>query len=172
MRSSGTRQWGSKTRCTIRHVALALFIASVVAVTAWGAVADVTPAEGAPTASLATGATPVMGRSRVTAAQLAAWFRSKGKTSKATVSIDVLAGQFIEEGADEGVSGDLAFAQSIVETGYFGFSTRVLPAYNNFSGLGAVDGGTGAARFSTAQLVGAGNSAVAVDLRERGPTIR
>ncbi|MCU1370197.1 MAG: Mannosyl-glycoprotein endo-beta-N-acetylglucosaminidase, partial [Ilumatobacteraceae bacterium] len=85
---------------------------------------------------------PVMGRSRVTAAQLAGWFRSKGKTSKATVSIDALAAHYISEGADEGVAGDLAFAQSIVETGYFAFSTRVLPSYNNFSGLGAVDGGT------------------------------
>lgn len=96
--------------------------------------------------------TPVMARSRVTAADLAGWFRSKGKTSKATVSIDVLAGYYISEGRDEGVAGDLAFAQSIVETGYFNFSARVLPSYNNFSGLGAVDGGTGAAAFSTAQL--------------------
>lgn len=95
---------------------------------------------------------PVMGRSRVTAADLAGWFRSKGKTSKATVSIDALAGHFISEGADEGVAGDLAFAQSIVETGYFTFSARVLPSYNNFSGLGAVDGGTGAAAFATAEL--------------------
>ena len=52
--------------------------------------------------------------------------------------------------AAEGVAGDLAFAQSIIETGYFNFSARVLPSYNNFSGLGAVDGGTGAATFATA----------------------
>ena len=95
---------------------------------------------------------PVMTRSRVTAADLAGWFRSKGKTSRATVSIDELASHYISEGADEGVAGDLAFAQSIVETGYFAFSARVLPSYNNFSGLGAVDGGTGAAAFPTAQL--------------------
>lgn len=111
-----------------------------------GAVAIV--ADGASAATT----TPVMGRSRVTATDLAGWFRSKGKTSKATVSIDVLAAHFISEGADEGVAGDLAFAQSIVETGYFNFSARVLPSYNNFSGLGAVDGGTGAAAFSTAEL--------------------
>jgi hypothetical protein len=111
-----------------------------------GAVAVV--ADGAEAATT----TPVMARNRVTAAQLAGWFRSKGKTSKATVSIDVLASHFIAEGNDEGVAGDLAFAQSIVETGYFTFSSRVLPSYNNFSGLGAVDGGTGAAMFSTAQM--------------------
>ena len=129
-------------RTTSRRVAAG----SAVALLLLAAVAVV--ADGASAAS----STPVMGRSRVTAAQLAGWFRSKGKTSKATVSIDALASAFITEGADEGVAGDLAFAQSIVETGYFAFSTRVLPSYNNFSGLGAVDGGTGAATFSTAQL--------------------
>ena len=96
--------------------------------------------------------TPVMARSRVTAADLAAWFRSKGKTSKATVSIDVLAAHFIAEGADEGVAGDIAFAQSIIETGYFTFSTRAPASSNNFSGLGAVDGGSGAATFPSAQI--------------------
>jgi hypothetical protein len=98
------------------------------------------------------GTTPVMARNRVTAADLAAWYRSKGKANRATVSIDALAAQFISEGNEEGVAGDLAFAQSIVETGYFAFSTRVLPTFNNFSGLGAVDGGTGAASFATAEL--------------------
>ena len=132
-----------------RRVGLALSAVAVVLATAVG---SMTPASAAPAAPAAAGTTPVMGRSRVTSAQLAAWFRSKGKTSKATVSIDVLAAHFIDEGADEGVAGDLAFAQSIVETGYFGFSARVLPSYNNFSGLGAVDGGTGAAHFSSAEL--------------------
>src|SRR4051794_14141418 len=96
--------------------------------------------------------TPVMAHHKVTASDLAAWFRSKGKSSKATVSIDVLAGYYINEGADEGVGGDLAFAQSIVETGYFTFSTRAPASFNNFSGLGAVDGGISAASFGTAQL--------------------
>jgi len=102
-------------------------------------------------ASAAT-STPVMAQARVSAADLAGWYRSKGKTSAATVSIDALAGYFIEEGRDEGVAGDLAFAQSIVETGYFGFSARVPASFNNFSGLGAVDGGTGAASFSSARV--------------------
>lgn len=104
---------------------------------------------GAPAQAAAT--TPVMARSQVSAAQLAAWFRSTGKTSKATVPIEALAEAFVSEGRDEGVAGDLAFAQSIVETGYFTFSTRVPPSSNNFSGLGAVDGGTGAASFPDAR---------------------
>lgn len=95
--------------------------------------------------------TPVMGSARVSAASLAGWYRSKGKTTLTTVSIDTLAAYFIAEGADEGVAGDVAFAQSIVETGFFRFGGRVLPGDNNFSGLGAVDGGTGAATFPDAR---------------------
>lgn len=95
--------------------------------------------------------TPVMGRSVVSAADLAGWFRSTGKVSSATVDIDTLATYFVEEGDVEGVAGDIAFAQSIVETGYFGFSERVRPEFNNFSGLGAVDGGTSAERFPDAR---------------------
>ena len=102
-------------------------------------------------AAAATGPTPVMGAARVTPQQLADFFRSKGKVSQATVSIDVLAGYYVSEGAAEGVAGDLAFVQSIVETGWFQFSSRTPPSYNNFSGLGAVDGGTGAASFPDAR---------------------
>ena len=95
--------------------------------------------------------TPVMGRSVVSAADLAGWFRTTGKTNRATVGIDELARYFVEEGAAEGVAGDIAFAQSIVETGYFGFSERVPPEFNNFSGLGAVDNGTSAESFPDAR---------------------
>jgi hypothetical protein len=100
----------------------------------------------------ATTSTPVMRPAQVSAADLAGWYRTKGKTNGATVDIDALARAFVEEGAAEGVAGDLAFAQSIVETGYFGFSSRVPGSFNNFSGLGAVDGGTGAAAFPSARI--------------------
>lgn len=103
-------------------------------------------------ADTASTSTPVMRAARVTAADLASFYRSKGKTSKATVSIDQLARHFIDEGRAEGVAGDLAFAQSIVETGWFGFSTRVPGSFNNFAGIGAVDGGTSAATFRSAQI--------------------
>ncbi|MEO6627825.1 MAG: DUF4214 domain-containing protein [Aquihabitans sp.] len=95
--------------------------------------------------------TPVMGRAQLTAADLVGWYRSTGKTNRSTEGIDALAGYFIQEGSDEGVAGDLAFAQAIVETGYFAFSSRVVPTFNNFSGLGAVDSGTSAETFPDAR---------------------
>ena len=143
-----------RTRC-VNLRTLGAGALAVVAVLLASAVAPASGASAAPSAPRALAATtshPVMATSQVGAADLAAWFRSKGKTSTATVSIDALAMHYIAEGQAEGVAGDLAFAQSIVETGYFTFSSRVPASFNNFSGLGAVDGGSGAASFATAQL--------------------
>ncbi len=47
--------------------------------------------------------------------------------------------------------GDIAFAQSVLETGWFYFPDggRVTPAHNNYAGIGAVDNGTSANQFAT-----------------------
>jgi hypothetical protein len=47
---------------------------------------------------------------------------------------------YLQEGEKEGVRGDIAFAQSLVETGFFRFGGDVKPQQNNFSGLGAIGG--------------------------------
>ena len=49
-----------------------------------------------------------------------------------------LASIYIEEGIREGVRGDLAWAQSLLETNYFRFGRDVHPQQNNFAGLGTV----------------------------------
>ena len=88
------------------------------------------------------GAIPVMGDSQLTGPQLAAWFRSiRGQARIADgTTIDHLAQMFIEEGAAEHLRGDIAFAQTMVETGSLS-QTRG----NNFSGIGNCDscGGVG-----------------------------
>ena len=64
------------------------------------------------------------------AAQLVAWFNERtprpSGAYRATVPVETLARIFVEEGAIEGVTGDVAFAQSIVETGWFRFAGTVL----------------------------------------------
>jgi hypothetical protein len=100
----------------------------------------------------AAGGTAVMGSSRVTPGQLAGWFHTKGSGGSATTPVEWLAYFFVTEGAAEGVAGDLAFVQAMVETGWLRFSARMPRDANNFSGIGAVDGGSGAAWFPTAQL--------------------
>jgi len=95
---------------------------------------------GTPAAASAVGNPPVMGTSRASATDLARWVRSRSAQPwRATVSPERLAEMFISEGQAEGVAGDLAFIQGVVETGWFGFSGRVPGSSNNFAGIGATD---------------------------------
>ena len=98
------------------------------------------------------GGLPVVGASRVSAGQLAGWYSTKGSGGSATVPVEWLAYFFIAEGEAEGVAGDVAFVQAMIETGWLRFSKRMPPEANNFSGIGAVDGGSGAAWFPSAQI--------------------
>jgi hypothetical protein len=102
------------------------------------------------------GTVTVMGANRANAMPLVKWFRERSPqpsgTYKATVPIETLAQLFIEEGRAEGVRGDVAFMQSIIETGWFRFGGSVPGSYNNFSGLGATDSGGAPAQFPTARI--------------------
>ena len=77
---------------------------------------------------------PVMGPSLLRADQLAAWVRAQGYHPRIETDLVSLAQIFIDEGAAEGVRGDVAFAQSVVETGGFESAPD-----NNFSGIGWCD---------------------------------
>lgn len=56
-----------------------------------------------------------------------------------TVSTEELVSCYLEEGVTEGVRGDIAFCQSMKETGFFKFGGQVLPEQNNFAGIGATN---------------------------------
>jgi hypothetical protein len=105
-------------------------------------------------AILASG-TPVLGQSVLTAADLAGWYRTTDSTARLAdgLTMDGLAALFIEEGAAESVRGDVAFAQSYLETGGFSFPSngQVSPDDNNFAGLGACDSCATGRRFPTAR---------------------
>ena len=97
----------------------------------------------------------IMGAPRLTAAQLTAWFNRRQPRPSgvyaASVPVDALAAIFIEEGAAEGVAGDVAFVQSIVETGWFRFGGTVARWMNNFGGIGVTDTNPSPAVFPTAR---------------------
>ena len=125
----------------MRHGSLSLPVvllaALVVVPAACGSSAPVTPGRDFPLSS-------IMAASRLDAAQLASWFdgrrpRPQGSYA-ASVPVQVLAAYYIDEGAAEGVAGDLAFMQAIVETGWFRFGGQVDARANNFAGIGASDG--------------------------------
>jgi len=92
------------------------------------------------------GGLTILGPATLTAAQMAAWFDSTGVEAHLPPDTTVtdLAGLFLDEGRVHGVRGDVAFAQSIIETGSF---TEY--SYNNFSGIGWCDSCSTGHRFDT-----------------------
>ena len=90
--------------------------------------------------------TPVMGPSLLTAPQLAAWYdRNHGSVQPRIPALhnDVaaLAQVFIDEGNAEGVRGDIAFVQTMLETGWLGFAgSQIPPNAYNYAGINAFDG--------------------------------
>src|SRR5258707_377419 len=72
-----------------------------------------------------TSQTPVMGPNILTAAQLTSWYNSVGHAAANLPTlpggVTQLAQIFIDEGRSQGVRGDIAFAQSMLETGWLSF---------------------------------------------------
>jgi hypothetical protein len=83
------------------------------------------------------GSLPIMSASVLSGNDLAAWYASRGWRPRVPVSISDLANWFVSEGADEGVRGDVAFAQAIIETGAFSSPDAV--NHNNYGGIGHCD---------------------------------
>jgi hypothetical protein len=90
--------------------------------------------------------TPVMGPSLLNADQLVRWYQSRGygppRLPALGNNLHALAGLFISEGAIEGVRGDIAFVQAVLETGGFFFpdNGQIRPEFNNYGGINAFDG--------------------------------
>jgi Mannosyl-glycoprotein endo-beta-N-acetylglucosaminidase len=97
---------------------------------------------------------PILGPTQLTAQQLVDFVSAMHYTPRLTVSIDDLAKDYITEGHNAGVRGDVAFAQSILETGGFSFpgGGQVLVNDNNFAGIGACDSCKHGFSFATAQI--------------------
>src|SRR5262245_28696203 len=93
--------------------------------------------------------TPVMGPSILNADQLALWYGKhhgsvQPKLPALGNNVRALAQIFIDEGAKEGVRGDMAFVQSQLETGWLGFvGSQIPPDANNYAGIFAFNGRAG-----------------------------
>jgi len=95
--------------------------------------------------------TPITGQSTATAAQMAAYIKSVNKNVPQSV-IDILP-LYLTEGAVENIRGDVAFAQSCLETGNFTFAgSAVTLGQNNFCGMGVTGTGMKGNSFPTAQI--------------------
>lgn len=88
-----------------------------------------------------------MGSSKAVVEQMVAYVEKNNPNNK---NIERIAKAFIEIGAKYGVRGDMAFCQSILETGWFTFKgSSVSPDQNNFCGMGAVGNGAKGNSFET-----------------------
>ncbi len=97
---------------------------------------------------------PILGPSLLSAQQLADFVRTSGYKPRITVPLGVLANDYIKEGENAGVRGDVAFAQSILETDGFSFpgGGQVAVQDNNFAGIGACDSCPHGFSFPTADI--------------------
>ncbi len=97
---------------------------------------------------------PILGPSALTAQQLADWVRASGHVPRITVPIEELAQDYITEGDNAGVRGDVAFAQSILETYWFTFpgGGQLAGQDNNFAGIGACDSCKHGFTFKSARI--------------------
>ncbi len=89
-----------------------------------------------PTPAPVTDPDAIMGSSALTAQRMAAYALSRNSNPKTSISMVELAQIYLDEGAVEGIRGDVAFAQAFHETGNFAFGGLALPEWNNYSGLG------------------------------------
>jgi peptidoglycan hydrolase CwlO-like protein len=94
------------------------------------------------------GAIPVMGDAELTAEEVTAWFEARNVKYRLSggISIGDLVRLYFEEGKAERVRPELAFAQSIIETGSFGNALD-----NNYAGIGACDSCVGQPAFPSPQ---------------------
>lgn len=138
-----------RARCRATRPAAVLAAVALICLGLQGAFVATTPARAGAASS---SGIPIMGPSTLTPVQIARWYAATGRTAAVPVSVEQLAGLFVLEGAVENVRGDIAFAQSIVETGYFGFVGSIVhPENYNYAGMGACDTCGGGRQFPNPQ---------------------
>lgn len=97
------------------------------------------------------GYTKIMGTTAATAMQMQAYIKLVNPSVAQSV-IDMIP-LYLSEGKAEGIRGDIAFAQSCLETGNFGFTqSEVTLDQNNFAGMGVTKNGMKGLSFDTPQL--------------------
>jgi len=90
----------------------------------------------------------ILGAPLATEQQCLQYLLSRNPFPLLTIAPEELVAIFYEEGIREGIRPDVAFAQSLHETGFFGYGGDVLPLQNNYSGLGTTGHGVKGAWFT------------------------
>lgn len=97
------------------------------------------------------GYTKIMGKAVASVKQMQDYINEKNPAVAKSV-LDMIP-LYLSEGEAEGVRGDIAFAQSCLETGNYSFSSSAVTLeQNNFCGMGVIANGLKGNSFDTAQL--------------------
>jgi len=96
--------------------------------------------------------TSILGSPEVNMEQTIAYIRSINPNPKLQCSLEELVKFYYEEASIEGVRPDLAIAQAIKETGFFGYGGDVIPEQNNYAGIGTTGGGVKGAFFESPRI--------------------
>ena len=94
----------------------------------------------------------IMGGPVATQEQCVRYLLRNNPAPKLNVSPEELVAYYYEEGTRTGIRPDIAFAQALKETGYFRYGGTVVPAQNNYCGLGTTSATVQGAYFATPRL--------------------
>ena len=94
----------------------------------------------------------IMGGAVATQEQCVRYLLKNNPNPKLNVSPQELVSYYYEEGYRTGIRPDIAFAQALKETGYFRYGGTVVPAQNNYCGLGTTSATVQGAYFATPRL--------------------
>lgn len=81
----------------------------------------------------------IEGNSEASRGQMLTYLNKVNPNPKINCTAEEMVDLFLEEGKLENIRGDIAFAQSLHETGNFSYGGQVLPEQNNFAGIGATN---------------------------------
>lgn len=97
---------------------------------------------------MADGSLPIAGPNTLTQIQIRRWWGSRGN-ARINGTIDQLIAAYLSEGHDQGIRGDVAFAQAVKETGYF---TNNDTKRNNYAGIGHYNNAPAGFDFSDLEI--------------------
>ena len=94
----------------------------------------------------------ILGDAVATKGQAVNLIKRNNPKVKLDCDVEEIVAFYWAEAQREGVRPDIALAQALVETGYFGFGGTVKPKQNNFCGLGTTGKKVKGAKFKTPEL--------------------
>ncbi len=94
----------------------------------------------------------IFGEPMILQEQAVAFIKSVAPHAKLNCSIEEIVALYYKETKKEGIRGDVALAQALVETGFFQYGGTVLPEQNNYCGLGTTSSKVKGAYFPTPEI--------------------